>query len=396
MQHVDEGLLHARLDGQLAALGPGQEAEVERHLAECAECRARLEEARALRDRADALLRGDVLSVEIPPFETLAVRAGVAPRRRRRGPPLAWAASIVLAVGAGWLARSALQGRGPAEEPSARTVASAPAPEAVASAPSGSAPVAAEPAPITSVPAGAQRVASASPSPPAPAEAERTRAPEEERPARLRIAAREAARPEAQSPSGGAIGDVEPAPPPPTVAAPSAPPPPAGLAPKEADLGEAARRERDTAGRRAGFGEPRALALEGLVVASSGNTGGFRSSVIDPDGWFVIDGAEARRLLGRDPLRVRGLPVVTLQAGVVDGREVVRMRQALGQGALLSLVQSRALRPGAAPADSTLPEARDHTPGEQARLVRLVGEVTVVASAPLPADSLSRLLERLR
>lgn len=391
MQHVDEGLLHARLDGQLAALGPGREAEVERHLAGCAECRARLEEARAVRDRADALLRGDPVAVEVPPFEALVARPAPRARRRRRGPPLAWAASIVLAVGAGWLARSALQGPAPREEAPARAVAAAPAPVTTAAAP----------APVTSAPAGAPRVASAS-QPTAPAEPPRDLAGERPRP--LRVAAREAAKPEPPSAPGETAGLPEPAAAPPA-AVPAAPPPPVGLAAREAGPDQVARREREAprgmaltegARQRRTPADSGPIALEGLVVAGNTGSPSYRLSTADPGGWFGIGTREARRLLGRDPLRVRGLPVVAVQAGVLDGREVVRVRQALGQGALLSLVQARALRAGAAPADSTLPGARDHTPGEQARLVRLVGDVTVTASAPLPADSLARLLERLR
>ncbi|MET0398640.1 MAG: zf-HC2 domain-containing protein, partial [Longimicrobiaceae bacterium] len=117
MQHVDEGLLHAWLDGERAALGSARAEEIRRHLDGCAECRTRLGEARDLRDRADALLRGGgPVGVEIPPFESL---AGRAPARRSRTRMLAWAASLVLAVGAGWLARGAPD----PGEPSARTAA---------------------------------------------------------------------------------------------------------------------------------------------------------------------------------------------------------------------------------------------------------------------------------
>ena len=53
MSHVDEGQLHAYLDGGLSAMDA---VRVERHLAECAPCRQRLEEARALVQRAARLL----------------------------------------------------------------------------------------------------------------------------------------------------------------------------------------------------------------------------------------------------------------------------------------------------------------------------------------------------
>src|SRR6266702_7658635 len=53
MSHVDEGTLHAYLDGELPTV---ERAAVERHIAECATCRANLAEERALLERATALL----------------------------------------------------------------------------------------------------------------------------------------------------------------------------------------------------------------------------------------------------------------------------------------------------------------------------------------------------
>jgi len=125
--HVDEGRLTAWLDG---ALGPGDPAgaEVARHLEACADCRHRLEEARELRERAAAILaEADVPAGPAPGFERIAARArGGAPAhrsrrsRRRRSVPatgLAWAASVALAVTAGWLARDLSLRRGDALPP---------------------------------------------------------------------------------------------------------------------------------------------------------------------------------------------------------------------------------------------------------------------------------------
>src|SRR5467141_2509611 len=53
MSHADDGTLHGYLDGQLA---PVERAQVEAHLASCPACRTRLDEERALIERADALL----------------------------------------------------------------------------------------------------------------------------------------------------------------------------------------------------------------------------------------------------------------------------------------------------------------------------------------------------
>jgi len=114
MPHVDEGTLHAYLDGELPF---AERKTLDVHLAECASCRTMLEEERALLDRASALL-GAARPTErpAPPFEQLSV-----PRPPRRSPwrvrtPVAWAASIALALGIGYYLR----------QPSTGPVASAP------------------------------------------------------------------------------------------------------------------------------------------------------------------------------------------------------------------------------------------------------------------------------
>ncbi len=102
MSHVDEGTLHAYLDGELPS---SERVALEAHLAQCATCRAGLEEERALRARASTLL-GSARPPEraIPPFEALR-------RAPRRLPwhvrtPFAWAASIALALGLGYYLRT--------------------------------------------------------------------------------------------------------------------------------------------------------------------------------------------------------------------------------------------------------------------------------------------------
>ena len=114
MWHVDEGDLHAYLDGALDQVHPGPEAErIRAHLRECTDCAARLAAETAVRAEADAILAGTpVGAVDVPPFEDLRARAleespgggagtGRGPGYRR----LAWAASFVVALGAGWWAR---------------------------------------------------------------------------------------------------------------------------------------------------------------------------------------------------------------------------------------------------------------------------------------------------
>ncbi|HXO86395.1 MAG TPA: zf-HC2 domain-containing protein [Gemmatimonadales bacterium] len=97
MSHVDEGTLHAYLDSELP---PSERASLEAHIAQCGTCRALLADERALLERSTALL-ASARPVErpAPPFEQV--------RRAPRRPwylrtPVAWAASIVLAIGLGY------------------------------------------------------------------------------------------------------------------------------------------------------------------------------------------------------------------------------------------------------------------------------------------------------
>lgn len=101
MSHLDEGRLHAYLDGE-------RQRESDTHLSVCADCRQRLDEARRLRDRAGAILRaGGPGLVTTPPFEQIIERKRrVTPRRAPRTVVLVWAATVALALGIGWYARS--------------------------------------------------------------------------------------------------------------------------------------------------------------------------------------------------------------------------------------------------------------------------------------------------
>lgn len=104
MSHVDEGRLHAYLDG---ALSEPERAEVERHLLACERCRAALDEADGLLRRSHELLEriepASVRAVSWGEIEArgTARRARASRRRIVRG--VAWAASLVLAFSAGWL-----------------------------------------------------------------------------------------------------------------------------------------------------------------------------------------------------------------------------------------------------------------------------------------------------
>ena len=164
MSHIREGEIHAYLDGALERLGDARAAEVREHLAACEDCRRRLEEERLLRGEADRLLDlGAPVGLEMPPFEEMLRRAGAGPADQsgpgvreapesvppagdtpsgsvRRFPlagpqRLAWAASLVLALGTGWVLRGtdlAQQGRANAEFDQPMTSATSPGPAGAA------------------------------------------------------------------------------------------------------------------------------------------------------------------------------------------------------------------------------------------------------------------------
>jgi len=127
MSHVDEGRLHEyvdRLERQADARigGWADGEEIEAHLAECAECRERLEQVRTLKEQAAALLSAAApVDVAMPQFAEIQARARTrqAPRRVftvSRIAALSWAATVVLAVGVGWLARGSLSFQRPQVE----------------------------------------------------------------------------------------------------------------------------------------------------------------------------------------------------------------------------------------------------------------------------------------
>jgi hypothetical protein len=124
MPHVDEGTLHALLDGALRAESPDEADRVEAHLRACEDCRARYRSAAEIRDSATAILGATQVDVE-PDFEDVLRRAedpgaAVAPpaagprlalaRQARWTRRVAWAASIVVALGTGYLVGDRLGG----------------------------------------------------------------------------------------------------------------------------------------------------------------------------------------------------------------------------------------------------------------------------------------------
>lgn len=100
MQHLDEGILTALLDGELSG---AEQGEVEAHLRACAECRDRLAELKGFMLEADHL---------VVALDDSSPAAKVSPvRRSNRYRALGWAASIVFAVGLGFAGRSMFESR---------------------------------------------------------------------------------------------------------------------------------------------------------------------------------------------------------------------------------------------------------------------------------------------
>jgi hypothetical protein len=105
MPHLDDGLIQELLDGEVPS---SDLAPIQAHLAECAACAVRLEAAREFAGEADQLL--GLLDEEAERSPAAAVVPDIAPPRRVATWPrnLAWAASLVLAVGLGYTARGGM------------------------------------------------------------------------------------------------------------------------------------------------------------------------------------------------------------------------------------------------------------------------------------------------
>jgi hypothetical protein len=137
MRHVSDGELHAYLDGALDALPEDRARSIREHVRTCPECRIRLDEEAAIRSRAQELLGLTAApNVEFPTLEELKEQAqvlsdagtpegetaeGVSPsgvHRLFRTVPrrivVAWAASLVVALGVGWFGRDLGSGPGAA------------------------------------------------------------------------------------------------------------------------------------------------------------------------------------------------------------------------------------------------------------------------------------------
>ncbi|HET9441097.1 MAG TPA: hypothetical protein VFO52_13050 [Longimicrobiales bacterium] len=110
MSHVDDGELTAYADGAYPVDDPVA-LRISAHLSTCANCRTRLEQNEDLRTRAAEILSyAAPASLQAPPFESLQAQVNEQRAAIPRAVPLAWAATIILALGIGWFGRGAWQG----------------------------------------------------------------------------------------------------------------------------------------------------------------------------------------------------------------------------------------------------------------------------------------------
>ena len=346
MSHVDEGTLHAYLDGELPV---AETARLEAHLAGCAACRERLDEERALIARA-----GELLALAAPP----APERAAPPLHELRHPrlwwrrwartPLAWAATVMLALATGWYLRGELR---------------------VTDRSGGGITLPSELGPVSRQTASGDEATSA-PAPPAPpATAAKTRrgsavaqgevARDVDRLADAGVAERQKAE-EAQN-----------------------------VAAVAADSAEAESR-RDAAGVAAPPAPPAAPAAPAALPSRAEFKVANRDALA---AWRPIPAADARAILGTEPVALPGVPIRGIQESPL-GDGVVLVEQALDSVTVIRLFERRADREQEAAEARIAERGREYSANE--RLARFVGSLRVEIAGPLATDSLSKLLDRVR
>lgn len=114
MRHLDDGALQAWLDRDRSGIDAGEAREIERHLARCDVCAARLAELEELTERSrEVLASAGPVDADIPDFRFVVERSRRAGSGRRSARPwmaAGWAASLVAALGVGWLANDLVRG----------------------------------------------------------------------------------------------------------------------------------------------------------------------------------------------------------------------------------------------------------------------------------------------
>lgn len=354
MSHVDEGMLHTYIDGELPA---AERVTLEAHLAQCEACRARLAEERALLNRANALL-GAARPVErpMPSFDQVRRPPKRSPWRVRM--PVAWAASIALALGLGYVLHDA----------SYREAAPLPLAEADKASTVSRDSVVAAPEVATR---------QEEPKPPARSQGERQRKPANDEPAAalglqstdnralyatgrmdsnaMKVTGRAAALPNAGPP--GTVAAAAPAPVADSITALAGRVPTASLQRQEA-----------------------ALTVRQAAKA-----------------WPRIDRQTAKTILGDDPVGLPDLSTVSFRRSP-DREGVVVVEQELDPRTTIQIFQQSA-RARSSVIDSMVSGTYLYHGNERERtdrLARFVGNLRVEIGGPISVDSLNRLLDLVR
>jgi hypothetical protein len=394
MSHVDEGTLHAYLDGELA---PVERERVDTHLKGCPACQARLAEERAILERASRLL-GMATPPEraMPPLTQL--RQPPLMWRLRR--PLAWAATLILAVGLGWFARgSASRTIAGLDERSATRAESATAPvttpAAVASVP-GDQEVQLKDARVPGRDANRERAAERASGTGVPNNALAMRqAPRElqsQDSAKL-DSARRLARAEIDSANAVVTGAAA------SIATIAVQPQQAAA---ESQKARPVTIRGGRAARPAAASPEPPLVVDGVPLgdAASGviSLGVRRATPITSTTWPLISRQPARDVLGVEPVIIPGFAVRAYRRNPA-AREIV-VEQVTDAGTTISLIERRMDSNGYAD-ELRMDSAVPNQPGAMAkavneRLARFVGLLRVEIDGPLTPDSLSSLLELAR
>jgi len=360
MSHVDEGTLHAYLDGELPST---ERAALEAHLAGCAACHGNLIEERSLRERASAVL-GSARPVErpAPALDQLRREPKRSPWRVRRS--FAWAASIALALGVGYYMSP--NGRVPAADHMSQPIA-----------------VAKQRADANDEERDKSPAATAAQSAPAHAPAA-TRLRYEQRSARPTdaVAAAESKLDStAKTPALGLANAAAPAP----KAADSA------RIDARVASGTVAAAQRDQPAPAPAAGAPTFI------------VDGSAARVLPATNWPVISRRMAKSILGEEPVGLPGL--ATRRFRRVPGTEgTIVVEQAIDSSTVIQIFQRTAYpydSTGGGYANEGRLRVRGYASEEQARergnrlFARFVKGLRVEITGPLSPDSLNRLLEQV-
>ena len=409
MLHIAEERLHAYVDRDRSDINAEKSAEIELHLGECEVCRAVVSDGIALRERANAILaRSGPTRVVAPDFAAIQARADKAglpggfdtvitprptPRMQRSYVALAWAASLIAAVGLGWLTRDLFQGR---DQVAVETISvdatrqeeamSGTAPRVMTEA--GDAGAVAVLPPSAGASTGATSGATAAVSAEAAASA----------PGMGVGAAQDASAPSAGLSSG----------PPALAAAPKAPQESAvrtrGVSPGDfSRVGVAGSVAQATAGAQAadaaapprpGLQErqvaaaapppppaAREEALSSRSAAPTATAPATPQAAAEAPRWAQITRADAERRLGRAIVSIPEQPITRIEAAGAGGIGTIRLTQSVS-GSSVTLLQSR----GAQAAGQS----------GVTGLTRTVGDLQVTIEGSLPSETLRGLLARVR